>query len=432
MTFPDPAFEQQRVAAAEYLHMKLEPRTKADLAIVALLSVVYAFDLAAAIFVLWNHKYPPIRSKSPFLMVILFIASAIWLVGDAQVNGNVPLAGTILAHCRGFGFWGRVLFGVCTVYAAIVARTYALYRVFYLNVPARSWRLYLLVSVYGACILIFGIIASALKPSQSAEYVPALDICNLAKPFKIAIFVFMWISYGLLAFITWKLRNIKSSFNEFREMIITCLIIFSSMTFNTAMMFSHPQYPLILRYRIVSTLYDHICTNAVWWCIMAKPVFNCMFRRSIYLQEWLAKLRKDGLQREYRVTNDQGNCIERKQIYADSTQHSDRLLIHKASEANGFSHSGNTEDKMWMSEENIAMPTIAYAKTNYSEQTGNSVSFSQQETSEFTTIANSQRRSSNADTRNVNPPHGVSWQQQADSHRENMFNQDANGNWHVL
>ncbi|KAJ2448017.1 hypothetical protein EV183_005636 [Coemansia sp. RSA 2336] len=335
MAFPNAEVENQRVETAAALGLSLDPRSKGDLAVVTVLSVIYGLDLIAIALLLWNRKYPPIKSKGPYMMTCLFLCSAFWFIGDLQVNGHVQLAGSVLTNCRGFGFWVRVLLGICGVCGVVALRTYALYHVFQLNLPSRGLRFYLPLLAYIACILVFGIVASALSPSVSAEYMAPLDICRLDKPFKIAIFVFVWIASLFVGIVNWKIRHIRSSFNESREMLIGCLVVFVVLTFNTCMQFIHQNYPLQQKYRIPSTVLDHVCCNALLWVIIGKPLFLCLFKRQKYLQQWVATLRSDGLQRAYEI--DSSHSAETLQpvaklqkeyplgfFYAESPQHSFR------------------------------------------------------------------------------------------------------------
>ncbi|KAJ2748145.1 hypothetical protein H4S06_005047, partial [Coemansia sp. BCRC 34490] len=126
-TKPDLALEQKRVLAATSMGIELDPRNTADLVVVVLLSCIFAINLVAVVFLIFNRKYPPLKSKSPVLMVIMFVASVFWFVGDLQVNGHVTLAGSVFTNCRGFGFWVRVLLGICTVTAVVAIRTHAFY-----------------------------------------------------------------------------------------------------------------------------------------------------------------------------------------------------------------------------------------------------------------------------------------------------------------
>ncbi|KAJ2851207.1 hypothetical protein GGI22_005291, partial [Coemansia erecta] len=97
---------------------------------------------------------------------------------------------------------------------------------------------------------------------------------------------------------------IRSSFNESREMLGACAAVFAILIFTTAMHYASPAYPLAMRLRIATTALDHAATNIVWWLVMAVPMYQCLFHRKPYLDAWVAKLRRDGLQREYQVASD--------------------------------------------------------------------------------------------------------------------------------
>ncbi|PIA12735.1 hypothetical protein COEREDRAFT_90090 [Coemansia reversa NRRL 1564] len=364
MGFLDPILEQQRIDAAALLNMKLEPRTSGDLAVVILLSVVYGIDLLAALALLWNRKYPPIKSKGPILMACLFVCSALWFVGDLQVNGHVRLINTVFTNCRGFGFWVRALMGICGVCAIVALRSYALHRVFKLNLSNRGFCFYLPLLVYIGCILVYGIVAMALHASASVEYMPLLDICRMDEPFKITIFVFIWVTAIFVGFINWKIRNIKSSFNESREMAIACGIVFVVLTFNTCVQFIHPHYPFVQRYRITTTILDHVCANALWWSVIAKPLYCSLFIRKRYLRKWVRRLRNDGLQRAYEIESTDGTVTGGSRCNEDSTIISS--LGHKKTQQEFFytntPSTGNRQyknDDTFYSVNTVALPPVA-------------------------------------------------------------------------
>ncbi|KAJ2494635.1 hypothetical protein GGI11_008763 [Coemansia sp. RSA 2049] len=86
-------------------------------------------------------------------------------------------------------------------------------------------------------------------------------------------------------------------------MLAACSAVFVILIFTTAMHYARPRYPLDARLRIATTSLDHLATNVVWWLIMAVPMYQSIFRRQAYLDSWVAKLRRDGLQREYQVAS---------------------------------------------------------------------------------------------------------------------------------
>ncbi|KAJ1899173.1 hypothetical protein LPJ66_002282 [Kickxella alabastrina] len=227
---------------------------------------------------------------------------AIWFVGDLQANGHVPLANTPMTNCKPFGLWMRILLGICTLCALVTLRAYGLYRVFYLYLPYHSLGLYLPFSLYCICMLVYGIVAQVLKPEITTQYIVPLDICDVHPPFKASLFVFLWLTCLIMVIVQWMIRNIKSSFNESREMLLICFIIFANLIFVTVLNYVRPQYPLNKDLRLLATSLNHIGTHMLWWLIMAVPMYNCVFNRQGYLDRWMNTLRKDGLQKEYDIS----------------------------------------------------------------------------------------------------------------------------------
>ncbi|KAJ2762895.1 hypothetical protein H4S06_000401 [Coemansia sp. BCRC 34490] len=182
-------------------------------------------------------------------------------------------------------------------------RSYGLYRVFCRNLPYNGLGLYLPFAGYGVCILAYGVVSQAVSPRLTIRYIGGIDICYYAAGYKASLFALLWGTWILVALINWRIRAIRSSFNESREMLAACSAVFVILIFTTAMHYARPRYPLDARLRIATTSLDHLATNVVWWLIMAVPMYQSIFRRQAYLDSWVAKLRRDGLQREYQVAS---------------------------------------------------------------------------------------------------------------------------------
>ncbi|KAJ1726317.1 hypothetical protein LPJ61_005268, partial [Coemansia biformis] len=295
--------EQQRVDAAAFMHQKLDPRGTADLVMIIVISIVYAFDIAAAGWALYNRNYPPIKCKSPLLMAAILVCTILWFVGDIQANGQVPLRGTPMANCRAFAVWIRIILGVCMASALIALRAYGLHRVFRQGRPFRGWGLYLPFLVYCMCMLAFGIVAQALPEEKSMYYIDAVDLCDASNGFRVAIFAILWVTWVVVACLSWRIRKIKSSFNESRESAMACLAVFAVLIFTTSMHYSLKWFPFRTVYRVLATSFDHLVINMFWWAIMGVPLFNCLFRKQQYLSMWVAKLTEDGLNQQYDVSS---------------------------------------------------------------------------------------------------------------------------------
>ncbi|KAJ2866042.1 hypothetical protein GGH94_001817 [Coemansia aciculifera] len=304
MSFSVTAEEKARVEIFKAQQMVLEPRQAADLIMVIVITVVYFFQLLAVLFMLWNRKYPPIKAKNPWMMLPIFLAYIFWFVGDLHVNGHAPLKGTALENCKAFGVWLHLLFGIYPVSVLIGLRSYSLYQVFCRNRPFLGFQLYASVAFVVGWLLTFGIVSSALPGSKTVYYLDGFDMCSYSSGFQAAIFVYVWIAWFVVAALNWRIRNIKSSFNESREITIACTVVFSVLTFVTVLSYVEPTYPVSLKWRILTTSLNHFSTIATWWLPMAVPMYKCLTDREAYQKEWVLKLRQDGLQRAYHVNTE--------------------------------------------------------------------------------------------------------------------------------
>ncbi|KAJ2817470.1 hypothetical protein GGI24_005387 [Coemansia furcata] len=181
------------------------------------------------------------------------------------------------------------------------------------------------------------------------------DMCAYGHGFQVAVFVFVWISWAIVAVLNWRIRNIKSSFNESREITVACTIVFGVLTFMTALSYSATTYPISVKLRVVATSLNHFAAVMTWWLPMAVPLYKCFTDRDAYEKQWIFKLRHDGLQRAYRVnmpsteggTASGGNHTLLYQSQADQHHSTHVAALNKelgSANANGkFYYSANNE-----------------------------------------------------------------------------------------
>ncbi|KAJ2798045.1 hypothetical protein H4R21_004082, partial [Coemansia helicoidea] len=187
------------------------------------------------------------------------------------------------------------------VSALIAIRTLGLLRVFIMGQPFRGRGLYLSILLYTVCLLIFGTVVQVIPADKTFYYLDVVDVCYCTNGLMAAIFALVWITWIPVVILSWRVRAIKSSFNEALEAAVGCIIVFSVLTTVTVMHYALPNFVLSLGQRIVTTCLDQVATHVYWWTIMGVPIFNCLFRRQQYLNEWTLKLLSDGLQSEYDV-----------------------------------------------------------------------------------------------------------------------------------
>ncbi|KAJ2801698.1 hypothetical protein H4S07_004864 [Coemansia furcata] len=335
MSFSVTPQELTRVKIFLLAGKKLDPRGASDLIMMFVFLAIYLFNFIAVLFMLWNRKYPPLKSKNPILMTCIFLSSIFWFAGDLQVNGHAPLKGTPFVHCKFFGVWMHVLMGVSVMSSLIGLRSYGLYRVFCKGRPFRGVALYVSVAITALVMLAFGIITQALPEKVSVYYMDYVDVCFFDPGYRAGLITFVWVNWAAVIAINWRIRHINCSFNETREIFLACVVVFLVLIGMTTLSYVVPEFALDARYRILATAMNHFGAITVWWLIMYKPLYECLTNRQRYLDEWMRKLRQDGQQEAYHY--DAGSLIGNTTLrgdfsYVQNKHESHRLTVLGVSE----------------------------------------------------------------------------------------------------
>ncbi|ORX65741.1 hypothetical protein DL89DRAFT_270704, partial [Linderina pennispora] len=222
-----------------------------------------------------------------------------WAAGDIATNGLVYNVG-VWSKCKLWVIWFRDLGGY--LYSSIVLlRAHALNRIFIQRKSFTGWAYYMPIVILAAALLIFCLTVQLISDELTVSYLPKLEICHYVEGFKWGSLALLWLVWFVSLFYYIKIRHIQTAFNEFRESLIVFLLAFATL-FQTSLLHSIvPTYPLNRAIRTVSTFLDVACGVTSIWVILAYPVFKCIFYREKYEHEWLAKLARDGLQREYQI-----------------------------------------------------------------------------------------------------------------------------------
>ncbi|KAJ2906994.1 hypothetical protein GGI21_003965, partial [Coemansia aciculifera] len=316
MSFSLTPQEELRVKVFMLAGKKFDPRGAPDLIMLLVILSIYVFNFAAVLFMLWNRKYPPLKSKNPILMTCIFISSIFWLASDLQVNGHAPLKDTPFMHCKFFGVWMHVLMGVTVMSSLIGLRSYGLYCVFCRGKPFRGATLYIPVAATTLYIVAFGVIAEALPGTTSGYYMDYVDLCFFSPHFVAGIFTFVWVNWAVIIVINWRIRYINCSFNETLEVFCACGVVFLVLIAMTILTYVVPEFSLRTKYRIMATSMNHFGAITVWWLLLYKPMYECLFNRQGYLDEWMRKLRQDGQQEAYHY--DAGSLVGTTTLYGES------------------------------------------------------------------------------------------------------------------
>ncbi|KAJ1952515.1 hypothetical protein GGI12_006224, partial [Dipsacomyces acuminosporus] len=155
--------------------------------------------------------------------------------------------------------------------------------------------------------LTFNLTAQLLPPEKTIIYVPQLEVCSYAKPFHVVsltVGVVIWVIRLVIIIL---IRNIRSSFNELREALLTFIIGTINLVFVLVFHIGVKNYPLYVRIRIISCVIDLLTGALPVWIFLTYPVYQCYAHHDEYLRDWLGKLNLDGMHDLYQLQGIHGS-----------------------------------------------------------------------------------------------------------------------------
>ncbi|KAJ2609255.1 hypothetical protein H4S08_004124 [Coemansia sp. RSA 1365] len=155
-------------------------------------------------------------------------------------------------------------------------------------------------------VLIVGMVSSLLPREATVAYFEGVEFCIGNRNLVTTYCSILWCIWAVYMVMIWLLRNIRSSFNEFREMAISLVLLIICTLFNQIILYRFPRFSTSLGWRLALVSVDQITANYIWWLIMFKPIFNCIFKHDSYLAEWKDKLTADGLRSQYGIGGSDG------------------------------------------------------------------------------------------------------------------------------
>ncbi|KAJ1964537.1 hypothetical protein GGI12_001347 [Dipsacomyces acuminosporus] len=222
----------------------------------------------------------------------------------------------------------------------LVVRLFVLYRVFKQHRPFQGRVVYIAYIVPLSFNLAISLVGQFLPRKYTIVFDPVNRICV---PIKLWSYITLAIGFALwfvLIFYVVMLRNIVSSFNEFRESLIIFAIATLFVIKTVALNITHPMFPLEGTFRLISTIFDVLMANSIILSILVYPVYQCAFHHDDYDIEWRMKLNRDQLEKEYSLTP-MDNQIE-TELITKSITHNDQGYY--------------TNDRQGLSDERIFTP----------------------------------------------------------------------------
>ncbi|KAJ1960483.1 hypothetical protein GGI12_003775 [Dipsacomyces acuminosporus] len=206
----------------------------------------------------------------------------------------------IWSECKVWAIWIRMSATYIFI-SLLVFRTLTLHRIFVLKKPMRGWGYFLPIIIIALTSLAFNLATQFISPDLTIKYLPQLEFCKYNTNFSYGCMAFSWLVWVIYTVYLILIRNIKSSFNEFRESLVIYWIGATNIIETVIFFVLMPTYPFSQKYRILSVAFDIFTTVLPIWVLLVYPVYQRLFNRYEYLEKWQQKLTDDGLTRVYQL-----------------------------------------------------------------------------------------------------------------------------------
>ncbi|PIA16431.1 hypothetical protein COEREDRAFT_97582 [Coemansia reversa NRRL 1564] len=310
----------REVVLSAKLGIKVTNPNGNDTATMAACGAIYGVTAIMLVYAWCNYNYRPIKAKNLVWITLIYISGILWFVGDIAANGHVWATG-VWSHCKPLIIWLRVMF--CFMFASlIIVRFFALDRVFNQRKPFTTWGSLLVGAIVVVVNVIYCLVNQLVSDSLTVEFRADAIACNVTQGFRIAAIVYQWVQWAGCAVLIYRLRNIQSSFNEFRESIAVFLIAIALLIESTVTYIAYEYYALQLGHRIQKTVTDTIAANAIIWLIIGYPVFMSIFRRRQYEKKWIDRLANDSSKTAYEFSSNPNDNT----TYAKMNNHDDSVF----------------------------------------------------------------------------------------------------------
>ncbi|KAJ2868720.1 hypothetical protein GGI22_000696 [Coemansia erecta] len=250
-------------------------------------------------YAVWNRKYPPLKAKNMPLISVLYISMLFWFLGTIGTNFNLPGVFDFKSSCIVFASWFRVLLGVFLFIHINIFRLYTYLRIFR-ELKRMRPRVYVIGALlYLATIMGYGIPITVLHNKLTVEFIPELGTCMYGTVFIELSFAIVWIGWVAVVAVTVVARDINTSFNEYKEMVIIIILSSITITYETIAHNIVRDYVLYRWSRTLSTFMEYLSSQSALFVLLGVPVYNCIFHRESYRRKFFEKMRADGMVARY-------------------------------------------------------------------------------------------------------------------------------------
>ncbi|KAJ1994694.1 hypothetical protein H4R33_000117 [Dimargaris cristalligena] len=299
-----------------------DPMSLSDYVLLGVASGVFAINSIIYICIFFNDKkFLPFRTKNTAMMGFGLVASILWWYGSFFNQGGM-LSVQSLNMCRFMGYWLRWALGGFALLAILLYRTLIYYQIFIRKRPARNGWIYLTPLLVYLPGLVIVILPTAMTSLLTAQRVGDVSYCVSQTPVVVVTWAYCTLVLVTLGFLSSRIRHVKATFNEFREMLWTIGPIIVALLVSGGL--SSSDYQHTFWARLICNIFNLIAACAFFWAVYGGCFIGFLFNRQKYLARFAHSLAKDGFQsmgseRTSSIT-ESGPYIEKPSYYISASQ----------------------------------------------------------------------------------------------------------------
>ncbi|RKP10683.1 hypothetical protein THASP1DRAFT_21637 [Thamnocephalis sphaerospora] len=252
-------------------------------------SILFGVSAVSLVIAWYHRRYPPIKAKNLVFMTLAVIAYFNFWIGKMHTSGFFGFTG-IFSHCWAFSGLQQFLLGANLMIIVLNLRYYTLYYVLIRGRAPRGLRFYVPTIVYATTSVVCTVLACLGGEEFGLYWSKDAKNCFMSAPTKWYLYVCVTIGILHLAYLTWKLRNIRRSFNEYRETRwgVCLFVIYCLMNLSAFAVWGSSRWC-----KHIMVMGAAIAGNGYYWLVMGRPIYGCLFRHDACLREFVAHLKMD-------------------------------------------------------------------------------------------------------------------------------------------
>jgi len=265
----------------------------ATIFILLLTLLTFGMGSIALIYANYHRNYPPLKAKHIPFLTVAFIGSFLWYLGELHSNGVFGYSNALTELCTIIDVWIQFVFGVELFLAVLVLRLYSLYQVFVRHRAISDVKLMPPIIAFYLPVLAIALYATFAPIGWAFYYDFGNAYCSANFYFKLSLFIVGAIGLLVLGWLTFKLRDIRRGFNEFKELRIGFYFALLTIIVNTLVVLLDWNYHVWGKYLLV--IVNLFMGNVYFWLVMYRPLYGCMFEREKCLQKFITDLNLEGI-----------------------------------------------------------------------------------------------------------------------------------------